>query len=76
MRETHIDKQMMQVGLVGLEGRTTTEYAHRHHTQSVENRNTEYCHHQGYQPHIMLFQDVAATMLPQHSENIESCQRA
>ncbi len=43
MTESHIDKQMVQMGLVGTERRLASHHSQRHNSQRVEHGDAQHC---------------------------------
>ena len=58
MRESHVDKQMVQMRLVRLEWRLAPQDPHRHHPQRIKQRHTQHCRHKSGQAQSLLVQLV------------------
>lgn len=69
MGKAHIDEQMMEVGLVGMEGGGATQHTHAHHTHGIEYGNGEDGEGQRYQPHTPIDIDTTEGLRLKHIEH-------
>ena len=65
MTESHIDKQMVQMGLVGPERRLTSHHSQRHNSQRVEHGDAQHCKRERSQADPLAIQFVT-TLLRAH----------
>ncbi len=71
VRESHLDEQVVQMQLVGAEGRHSVNHTGRHHPECIENRNSQNRQSKRNQPDAFHHQDCAGGVGGQnrHHEN-------